>query len=57
MIMATLAHAGFYRPFLTAWLIAFRKINSGAKNKSNAGLFVRIIPPDCGNGFPSQNLI
>ena len=43
-----------YRPF-TAWLIAFRTNNSGAKNKLKAGLFVRIIPPDCGTGFPCND--
>ena len=43
-----------YRPF-TAWLIAFRTNNSGAKNKLKAGLFVRMIPPDWGTGFPSND--
>ena len=42
-----------HRPF-TAWLIALRTNNSGAKNKSKAGLFVLIILPDCGTGFPSN---
>ena len=42
-----------HQPF-TAWLIAFRTNNSGAKNKLKAGLFVLIIPPDCGTGFPSN---
>ena len=42
-----------HRPF-TAWLIALRTNNSGAKNRLKAGLFVLIIPPDCGTGFPSN---